>query len=264
MQTRAMAAFRACPGLAHSPPDANPESGKTADACPARSAVAESGMPTTALECDGWTLLDPALPEKWLHAARTTCFTPGAAGTRCLLDDEMVHRIAIRLREGLAAQQVLPPDAVAIQAIAFDKTAATNWKVPWHQDLMFPFARPVTAPGYALSTRKDGIDYARPPLTVLQELLAVRLHLDDCDEENGPLRVAPGSHRHGLIPSDQVAERVHAHGETICPARCGEALLMKPLTLHASSRALRPGHRRVLHLVYHAGKPTAEEWHRSI
>ncbi len=31
----------------------------------------------------------------------------------------------------------------------------------------------------------------QPPTAVLQEVLAVRIHLDDCDEHNGALKVVP-------------------------------------------------------------------------
>ena len=42
---------------------------------------------------------------------------------------------------------------------------------------------------------------AKPPLPVLESMLAVRLHLDSCTESNGPLRISPGTHhRHGFAP----------------------------------------------------------------
>jgi ectoine hydroxylase-related dioxygenase (phytanoyl-CoA dioxygenase family) len=94
--------------------------------------------------------------------------------------------------------------------------------------------------------------------------LAVRIHLDDCDETNGPLRVSPGTHQHGVIRSGTIAEIVAQHGETACLAKAGDALLIKPLLLHASSPAAVPKHRRVLHIVYHSGERIAEPWHRAV
>jgi ectoine hydroxylase-related dioxygenase (phytanoyl-CoA dioxygenase family) len=90
------------------------------------------------------------------------------------------------------------------------------------------------------------------------------LHLDDCDEVNGSLRVAPGSHRAGILKSTEIARAVAEHGEVPCLAKEGEALLMRPLLLHASSPARVPRHRRVLHLVYYSGERIAERWHREI
>ena len=44
----------------------------------------------------------------------------------------------------------------------------------------------------------------------------------------------------------------------------GEAVLTRPLLLHASSQATAPKHRRVLHVVYHSGRPIPETWHRRV
>jgi len=223
-----------------------------------------AGETMSALVDHGWTLVPSQLSPELLGTLRDALFASHAAGTRCLLDIPSVRDAAGQLRTELVSAQLLPAESVAIQAIAFDKTAATNWKVTWHQDLMFPLARPAQSPGYDLATKKDGIDYARPPRAVLEALLAVRLHLDDCDAANGPLRVSPGTHRQGVLKSAELTETVRRHGESVCLARSGDALLMKPLLLHASSPAAVPGHRRVLHLVYHTGPLAAEPWHRSL
>ena len=175
-----------------------------------------------------------------------------------------MRQAAITLRSELIRSGILPASAIAIQAIAFDKNPSTNWKVTWHQDLMFPFAQKVKTPGYDLPTIKDGIDYARPPHAVLEELLAVRLHLDDCDSTNGPLRVTPGTHRHGILKSTDIPGMVQQGCEITCLAQESDLLLMKPLLLHASSPATAPKHRRVVHFVYHSGRPIAEPWHREI
>lgn len=209
-----------------------------------------------------------------LHASRVsgslilrlkeTLFESGKAGTRCLLDEPLVREAALALKQELQDAGHLPEGAIAIQAIAFDKTPETNWKVTWHQDLMFPFAKPVTGAGFELPSTKDGIAYARPPLEILKQLLAVRLHLDDCDETNGPLRISPGTHRLGVIDVAAIPEFISTHGQELCLADEGVALLMRPLLLHASSRAVEPKHRRVLHLVFAPGEPMTEEWHRRV
>lgn len=218
----------------------------------------------THLAQEGWELLPTRVSDALLTAVCEEAFTSGAAGTRCRLDVPVVREIAGLLRSELSAAGHLCPTAVAIQAIAFDKTPGANWKVTWHQDVMFPFARPVSTAGFELASKKDDIDYARPPRAVLENLLAVRLHIDDCDSTNGPLRVAPGSHRHGILKSTAIADAVATHGELACHARRGEALLMKPLTLHASSPATSPRHRRVLHVVYYDGPALAEPWYRAV
>jgi len=212
--------------------------------------------------CGHLTIATGVAPET-RAALRESLFSVGVAGTRSLLDIPVVTAVAKHLKQELIAGGLLESRSVAIQAIAFDKTDAANWKVTWHQDLMFPFAERVSAPGYSLACLKDGIHFARPPLPVLRDLLAVRLHLDDCDESNGPLRVAPASHLEAVIPSAEIRSQVIRFGEVTCLAKEGEAVLMKPLLLHCSSAASKPKHRRVLHLVYHGGARCEEPWHRA-
>jgi len=227
--------------------------------------AAPLGAAGNSLAEQGWELSQSAFAAAaCLEELGHTVFEDGSAGARCLLDHELVANAARLLLEELSGVGRLSRDAVAIQAIAFDKTAGTNWKVAWHQDLMFPFARRVGAAGFDLPTKKEGIDYARPPRRVLEELVAARLHLDDCGETNGPLRVSPGTHRHGILRSTEVTDYVSRHGQVSCLARKGDVLLMKPLTLHASSQALNPAHRRVLHFVFHSGAAIAEPWHRAL
>ncbi len=204
------------------------------------------------------------LREGLLERLRNDIFQPGRAGSRCLLDHPLVRESAIIVRDHLATRGLLDAPSVAIQAIAFDKTPEVNWKVSWHQDLMFPFARMASAPDYTLACEKDGIPFARPPAGVLADLTAVRLSLDPCDCENGPLRVSTGTHREGIIPAGQIMNRVAQAGEITCTNKAGDLFLMKPLLLHASSQATSPGHRRILHLVYHNGGPVAEPWHRAV
>jgi Phytanoyl-CoA dioxygenase (PhyH) len=213
---------------------------------------------------DGWQITRAHLVPTALQALRDSAFADDSAGQRCLLDHPAVRQTALALRTELIDVGVLPRTAVAIQAIAFDKNPATNWKVTWHQDLMFPFATKVSDPDYALPSIKDRVDYARPPRAVLDELLAVRLHLDDCGPTNGPLRVASGSHRLGVLKSSDIPSALDQLPAVSCLAQEGDLLLIRPLTLHASSPATEPKHRRVLHYVFHSGAPLTETWHRSL
>lgn len=216
------------------------------------------------LEKFGYAITTSHVTSEKIASLRDRLFHQGKAGQRCLLDDEEVAAIARQLRTELTEKGWLQANSIAIQAIAFDKTADTNWKVAWHQDLMFPFHKTVTTSAYALSCRKDGITYARPPLSVLEQMWAVRLHLDDCDTTNGPLRVIPSSHRRGLLSHDAIQQCREEQAEAYCLAQQGDLVLMNVLTLHASSQASSPRHRRVLHLVYYSGPPIEETWHRSI
>lgn len=153
-------------------------------------------------------------------------------------------------------EPVLGAGAIAVRGLYFDKTPEANWKLPWHQDLMIAVDRRVEGlPGWGATSVKDGVPHVEPPVAVLERMLAVRIHLDDCGADNGPLRVIPGSHAHGRL-SPEVIERWRREiPEVACTAARGDVLLMQPLLLHASSAADSPAHRRVIHIEYATAEP---------
>jgi len=103
-----------------------------------------------------------------------------------------------------------------------------------------------------------------PPVSILENVLTLRVHLDDCRSDNGPLRVLPGSHRHGWI-EDNLDDWKSNVQEVCCEADAGSVVAMRPLLLHASSASESPGHRRVLHIEYAADKlPGGLQWHTRI
>jgi ectoine hydroxylase-related dioxygenase (phytanoyl-CoA dioxygenase family) len=138
----------------------------------------------------------------------------------------------------------------AVRGILFDKTPDANWLVAWHQDLTIAVRERRDVPGFGPWSMKDGTPHVQPPAELLARMLTVRLHLDDCDISNGALRVLPGSHRHGKLSAAQIKECRERTPEHVCEARAGDALVMRPLLLHASSPASVPKHRRVIHLEF--------------
>jgi hypothetical protein len=61
--------------------------------------------------------------------------------------------------------------------------------VSLHQDLSIPVAERVESPGCRGWSEKEDELFVQPPVSVLDSVLALRLHLDDCKERNGALRV---------------------------------------------------------------------------
>jgi ectoine hydroxylase-related dioxygenase (phytanoyl-CoA dioxygenase family) len=146
--------------------------------------------------------------------------------------------------------------------IYFDKTPDTNWRVVWHQDLSIAVAQEVSAPGYGPWSEKDGVVHVHPPSSVLEQMLAVRVHLDDCDATNGPVRVLSGSHRSGRMTPAEIDKWKAGATPTECHARRGGVLAFRPLVLHASSPALSPKHRRVIHFEFAAAAlADGVHWH---
>lgn len=125
-----------------------------------------------------------------------------------------------------------------------------NWFVPWHQDRSIAVAVRAEVAGYDRWTIKDGVPHVEPPEAILDGMLTLRIHLDDCGEDNGPLECISGSHRHGRLDKPAI-DRIAAEGDAkLCLCARGDILAMRPLTIHRSQRARIPARRRVLHLEY--------------
>lgn len=159
-------------------------------------------------------------------------------------------------------EAVLGPGAIPVRGILFDKTADANWKVPWHQDVTIAVSREMDVEGFGPWSVKAGVMHVQPPAWVLENMISVRVHLDDCGEENGALRVVPGSHRLGKLNENQ-ASLIGAEGPAeVCAANAGDALIMRPLLVHASSACAVPKHRRVVHIDFAAlDLPAGMQWY---
>jgi hypothetical protein len=152
-----------------------------------------------------------------------------------------------------------------VRGLLFDKSAEANWKVPWHQDLSIAVRKKMEVPGFGPWSVKAGVIHVQPPVAVLERMLALRLHLDDCGEQAGPLRVLPGSHLQGRLDPQAIRRWRENVRPVSCLVPCGGILLMRPLLLHASGAALSPSHRRVVHLEFAAEPlPSGLEWYEAL
>jgi ectoine hydroxylase-related dioxygenase (phytanoyl-CoA dioxygenase family) len=174
----------------------------------------------------------------------------GSAGTRCLLSLPWCQSLAAQLRRQPAIAALVPAEHVAAQCTYFEKSVARNWLVPIHQDLGIPVAARVDSPVLHGWSEKEGTRFVQPPVELLRELLAVRVHLDDCLQGDGPLQVVPGTHERGRIEPEAAAQARRAGPVIVCTLERGDALLMRPLLLHASSKASGASRRRVLHFLF--------------
>lgn len=145
---------------------------------------------------------------------------------------------------------VLGSEAQLVRSILFNKSDEANWQVAWHQDLAIAVAERAEVHGYSSWSLKEGVPHVQPPIELLERMLSVRLHLDPADETNGALWVSPGSHRLGRLPAAEAAAVAERNGKHLCVARAGDALLLRPLILHASRKAISTMPRRVIHLEF--------------
>jgi ectoine hydroxylase-related dioxygenase (phytanoyl-CoA dioxygenase family) len=149
-----------------------------------------------------------------------------------------------------------------VRCLFFDKNASANWGVGWHQDLTIAVHRKRPVAGFRSWTLKAGIPHVQPPVSILEKIVALRLHLDVADESNGALRVIPGSHKLGRLTPILIEQLATTKRALPCPVNTGGALFMKPLLLHSSLSSRSPSHRRVVHLEFCAGElPGRLEWY---
>jgi len=202
----------------------------------------------------GWFVTDPLIDSRRIDAlAEAIDAIPGdgkRGGIRNLLDLPQVRDLAASPAVRSLAESVLGRDCIAVRGLFFDKTPGANWKVTWHQDLTIAVHERIEVPGYGPWSEKVGVYHVQPPAEVLERMVAIRVHLDPCGDENGPVRVLPGTHRSGKLNPDQI----NAYRERIEPVDCvvdrGGILAFHPLLLHSSSPASRPERRRVVHLEF--------------
>jgi ectoine hydroxylase-related dioxygenase (phytanoyl-CoA dioxygenase family) len=215
------------------------------------------------LDRDGFAILDGGVEPEVIAELRTGLPQAGSqAGVRHLLASYPVVRMAVRSSSvRAAAEAVLGPRCFAVRAILFDKTLEANWNVAWHQDLTIAVRHRRCVVGFTAWSEKQGVVHVQPPVPVLERMLAMRVHLDDCQAENGPLRVLPGSHREGRLDAAAIHRWKARGSEVQCVSAQGGLILMRPLLLHASSAARVVGQRRVLHLEFAADElPGNLEW----
>ncbi|MBV8034924.1 phytanoyl-CoA dioxygenase family protein [Roseateles sp.] len=175
---------------------------------------------------------------------------PGAAGQRELLDRPWCRALVGWLKGQPRLRPYLPCDDVAVQCTLFEKSQDRNWLVAPHQDLAVPVRNRIDHAMLSGWSVKGGRHFVLAPAEVLRGMLALRLHLDDATQADGGLRFVPGSHREGVLCPDAIRARRDRSGEVVVDARAGDALLMRPLVLHSSSKAVAAGRRRVLHLLF--------------
>ncbi|MEM7060786.1 MAG: phytanoyl-CoA dioxygenase family protein [Pseudomonadota bacterium] len=138
--------------------------------------------------------------------------------------------------------------AVLTRAVAFNKSGATNWSLPWHQDRVIAVAERCDVDGFHNWTLKDGIWHCEPPIEILQQMVFARLHLDAAQQDNGCMEIAPGSHRLGLISAKDAPEVAAKLGTELSLASAGDLQILKMLTLHRSRPARQPTPRRAVRL----------------
>ena len=136
----------------------------------------------------------------------------------------------------------------AVKSIYFDKPQSSNWYVSYHQDLTISVDKKVEVDGFGFWTTKHNQFSVQPTLDILQNVVTIRIHLDDTDENNGALKVVSKSHRQGIYRPETIDWTKEK--EEVCSVEKGGVMLMKPLLLHSSGRTTNNQQRRVIHIEF--------------
>jgi len=202
-------------------------------------------------------ILDSQEVDKFSGALQLSCLHRSRAGIRHLLGNPAVQELANDFRLLTISRRILGDGAFPFRATLFDKSPDANWLITWHQDTALPLMEKGEAPGWGPWSVKDGVIYAHAPASALEQVVALRLHLDDSTHENGPLRVVPGTHSRGVLTDTEVDSIVAGENPVTCTVGKGGVIVMRPLIIHASSKSQSDIPRRVLHIEYVAPKAVA-------
>lgn len=161
-------------------------------------------------------------------------------------------------------QTIAPGTESCIKSIYFDKPPNANWVVNWHQDLTINLVSKKDIEGYKNWRVNSERVVVQPDRGMLDSIFTIRVHLDNCNSENGALRVIEKSHTKGVIDIKEWV--VDKEGkEVVCEVGKGGVLLMKPLVLHASKRTENRKSRRVIHMEFtNRELPQSLEWKEEI
>ena len=204
---------------------------------------------------NGFSIAKDFISTEWinriLHDIKQTALDIDVTGIRQI--DKKLNSVSTYLASAeflTSAQSYLTLQHKLVRTILFNKTSESNWYVTWHQDRIVSVAEKFDDPEWKNWSVKEGALHVQPPLAVLETMVTIRIHLDNATQENGCLKIIPGSHRYGLLSQDQITEIVSRDNPVYCEAIAGDALIMRPHLLHASSKSIEPSQRRVLHLEF--------------
>ena len=188
----------------------------------------------------------------------------GRAGIRHALSYPSIYQLAHDGRLLSVVRQIVGREALPFRATLFNKSPAHNWLIPWHQDTALPLCERRDIAGWGPWSMKDGVLYAHAPANALEQVVALRIHLDDSTLHNGPLRVLPGTHKLGVLNDDEVQALATNIAEVNCIVAKGGVLAMRPLIIHSSSKAQNGSARRVLHVEYVGSLALSDGMHLAV
>jgi ectoine hydroxylase-related dioxygenase (phytanoyl-CoA dioxygenase family) len=200
-------------------------------------------------------LIDTESKDNWRFRKNKDLFA-----IRCFLKEIPALNALIFNENLLQIIHNLNPKYRVVKSIYFDKPPRNNWNVNWHQDLTISVSNKENTEGYKNWLPKDDYYSVQPTTDILENIVTIRIHLDDCNVQNGALWVLPKSHSH--IKNYAHLDNNIEKKEVICRVKKGGILLMKPLIFHSSKRTENAASRRVIHIEFSSKElPNPLIWH---
>jgi len=203
---------------------------------------------------EGFSITEPLFERQAMDRVSQTLLAADLArtkaGARHVLRMPLVRALAKDPTLVDLAAEFIGGTPIPFKATLFDKSAASNWLVAWHQDTALPVRQRIDDAAWGPWSMKRGVLHAIAPASALAMVVALRIHLDDSTLTNGPLRVLPGTHSSGVLADDEIQRMATSIAPVTCVVSAGGVVAMRPLVVHASSKAGDDEPRRVLHIEY--------------
>ncbi|HEY0197009.1 MAG TPA: phytanoyl-CoA dioxygenase family protein [Rhodanobacter sp.] len=181
------------------------------------------------------------------------------AGSRALIKTKLFVEVANAIQQHPGIKELLAENVKPVQCTLFAKGSNALWSVTPHQDLSIPVREQQQIIGWRGWSQKEGMTFVQPPDLVLEQLVAVRLQLDDHSPETGPLEVVPGTHLLGRLSNAEILKQAGA-GRYPCLVPRGGAVVIRPLIIHSSDKPKTTQPRRVLQYLFGPPLPDGMHW----
>ncbi|MCD2424776.1 phytanoyl-CoA dioxygenase family protein [Niabella pedocola] len=202
----------------------------------------------------GYTAIDALFPKRQISNLECELFNLSVFDFQCASANLLCYSsvagmasdpLVMDLVKSLSGTELFP-----VRALVLDKTKEMNWQLPWHQDLKIAVQQKTNAAGYTNWSLEADVWHVQPPVQVLERLITIRIHFDSCTEENGAMHIIPGSHRKGILSSEQISKITESVEHKTVSMKSNGIMLMRPLLLHDSPASCSNIRRRILQIEY--------------
>ncbi|AWW28694.1 hypothetical protein DN752_00240 [Echinicola strongylocentroti] len=146
--------------------------------------------------------------------------------------------------------------AAVVDTLSLGDQRANNWR----EDITINVKNSTPIAGYTDWRECDGYYNVRPPAKLLKHGLVIRIHLEETIEENGALRILPGSHKKKLIEDEVYSPPINRF-PAIAEVSSGGLHLMKPLLVHSTSYNEMGNSAKVIHIALNSlNLPRGLDW----